>query len=151
MTADNPTRRTTRPARPLQGSRQRLRSLARRGLWRWARPYARRRARRAGGDEQAFASGVTVERQGEQVERLEDLVRELVLTAESLRREIARARRLWRAAARSRHRSEGGPGRLMQVITLATLGSLPRARTLGRSLQRHQPDWPLDVLLLALR
>jgi hypothetical protein len=30
-----------------------------------------------------------VERQGEQIERLEDLVRELVLTAESLRREIA--------------------------------------------------------------
>ncbi len=37
----------------------------------------------------------------------------------------------------------------MQVITIATLGSLPRALTLGRSLQRHEPDWPLDVLLLA--
>ena len=37
----------------------------------------------------------------------------------------------------------------MQVITIATLGSLPRALTLGHSLQRHQPDWPLDVLLLA--
>lgn len=32
-----------------------------------------------------------VERQSEQVGRLEDLVRELVLTAESLRRELARA------------------------------------------------------------
>ena len=31
-----------------------------------------------------------VERQGEQIERLEDFVREIVLTAESLRREIAR-------------------------------------------------------------
>jgi predicted RNase H-like nuclease (RuvC/YqgF family) len=31
-----------------------------------------------------------VERQGEQVERLEDLIQEIVLTAESLRREIAR-------------------------------------------------------------
>ena len=30
-----------------------------------------------------------VERHNEQIERLEDLVRELVLTAESLRREIA--------------------------------------------------------------
>jgi len=30
-----------------------------------------------------------VERHSEQIERLEDLVRELVLTAESLRREIA--------------------------------------------------------------
>jgi hypothetical protein len=31
-----------------------------------------------------------VERQGEQVERLEDLVREIVLSIESLRREIGR-------------------------------------------------------------
>ena len=37
----------------------------------------------------------------------------------------------------------------MQVITIATLASLPRALTLGQSLQRHQPGWPLDVLLLA--
>jgi len=37
----------------------------------------------------------------------------------------------------------------MQVITLATLGTLPQARTLGRSLRRQQPDWPLDTLLLA--
>jgi glycosyltransferase involved in cell wall biosynthesis len=37
----------------------------------------------------------------------------------------------------------------MQVITIANLGSLPRARALGRSLQRHEPDWPLDVVLSA--
>jgi glycosyltransferase involved in cell wall biosynthesis len=36
----------------------------------------------------------------------------------------------------------------MQVISLATLGSLPRARALGRSLQRHQPDWPFEVVLV---
>ncbi|MGA2320219.1 MAG: glycosyltransferase family 4 protein [Solirubrobacteraceae bacterium] len=37
----------------------------------------------------------------------------------------------------------------MQVVTLATLGSLPRARALGRSLARHQPDWPFEVVLVA--
>lgn len=90
MTADNPTRRTTRLVRPLQGSRQRLRSLARRGLWRWARPYARRRARRAEAVRSLSRLESVVERHSEQIDRLEDLVREIVLTAESLRREIAR-------------------------------------------------------------
>jgi len=37
----------------------------------------------------------------------------------------------------------------MQVITLATRSSLSRARTFARSLQRHQPEWPVDVLLVA--
>jgi glycosyltransferase involved in cell wall biosynthesis len=37
----------------------------------------------------------------------------------------------------------------MQVLTLASPSSLPRARALGRSLKRHQPDWPFEVLLLA--
>src|SRR4051812_44525467 len=36
----------------------------------------------------------------------------------------------------------------MQVITLASPTSLPRARALGRSLSRHQPDWSHEVLLL---
>ncbi len=89
MTADNPTRREARLVRPLQGSRQRLRSLARRGLWRWARPYARRRARRAQAAQSLSRLESVVERQSEQIDRLEDLVRELVLTAESLRRRIA--------------------------------------------------------------
>ena len=90
MTADNSTRRTTRLIGPLQGSRQRLRSLARRGLWRWARPYARRRARRAEALGSLARLESAVERQSEQIERLEDLAREMVRTAESLRREIAR-------------------------------------------------------------
>lgn len=48
-----------------------------------------------------------VERQSEQIERLEDIVRELVLTAESLRREIARGNA---AAAQPREKTaqEGG-------------------------------------------
>ncbi len=36
----------------------------------------------------------------------------------------------------------------MQVLTVATMSSLPRARTLARSLHRHQPDWPLSVMLI---
>jgi hypothetical protein len=36
----------------------------------------------------------------------------------------------------------------MQVITVATMSTLPRARVLARSLQRHQPDWPLTVMLI---
>jgi glycosyltransferase involved in cell wall biosynthesis len=36
----------------------------------------------------------------------------------------------------------------MRVLTLATPSSLPRARALGRSLGRHQPDWPHEVLLM---
>ena len=37
----------------------------------------------------------------------------------------------------------------MQVVTLATLATLPQARALGRSLQRHQPDWPFELVLVA--
>jgi glycosyltransferase involved in cell wall biosynthesis len=37
----------------------------------------------------------------------------------------------------------------MRVITLATRATMPHARVLGRSLRRHQPDWPLEVVLVA--
>ncbi|HTZ85651.1 MAG TPA: glycosyltransferase [Solirubrobacteraceae bacterium] len=36
----------------------------------------------------------------------------------------------------------------MQVFTIATMSSLPRARALARSLRRHQPDWRLRVMLI---
>jgi glycosyltransferase involved in cell wall biosynthesis len=36
----------------------------------------------------------------------------------------------------------------MQVLTTATMSGLPRARVLARSLRRHQPDWPLSVMLI---
>ena len=36
----------------------------------------------------------------------------------------------------------------MQVITVATMSTLPRARALAASLRRHQPDWPLKVMLI---
>ncbi len=73
----------------------------------------------------------------------EDLVGELILTVESLRRAVDDhdpQRRLRRAA--SRHLMS------MQVFTLATQPTLPQARVLARSLRRHQPDWPLDIVLV---
>ncbi len=36
----------------------------------------------------------------------------------------------------------------MQVITVATMSTLPRARVLARSLKQHHPDWPLTVMLI---
>jgi glycosyltransferase involved in cell wall biosynthesis len=36
----------------------------------------------------------------------------------------------------------------MQVITVATMSGLPRVRALAASLRRHQPDWPLTVMLV---
>jgi Glycosyl transferases group 1 len=37
----------------------------------------------------------------------------------------------------------------MQVVTVASAATMAQARALGRSLRRHQPDWPLDVMLVA--
>ncbi len=37
----------------------------------------------------------------------------------------------------------------MRVVTLATPATMPQARALGASLARHQPDWPLDVVMVA--
>lgn len=36
----------------------------------------------------------------------------------------------------------------MQLFTVATMRSLPRARALARSLRRHQPGWPLELMLI---
>jgi len=36
----------------------------------------------------------------------------------------------------------------MQVITLSTRATLPQARVLAASLARHQPEWPLEILLV---
>jgi O-antigen chain-terminating methyltransferase len=108
MTADDQTRQAIRFAQPLQRSRQRLRALARKLLWRLAPAYARARARRA--DAISRLGRVEVEakhlgeRHGEQIERLEDLARELVLTAESLRRGVADVDSAMKSAARSSRR-----------------------------------------------
>lgn len=67
-----------------------MRPLARRALWRLAPGYARARSARAGLPAALARVQAEVERLGErheeQIERLEDLARELILTAESLRR-----------------------------------------------------------------
>jgi hypothetical protein len=79
--------------RPRDEARRRSRELARRAMWRLAPAYARQRTRRA-------TASVTLQRlqddlehvskrHTEQIERLEDLTRELVQTVEILRREIA--------------------------------------------------------------
>jgi hypothetical protein len=69
------------------------RKLVRRAMWRLAPAYARRRARRVGEATSAQRLEAELdrvrERHGEQIERLEDLARELVHAVESLRREIA--------------------------------------------------------------
>jgi hypothetical protein len=94
MTVDDPTRqaaagRAELPRR-LRGG---LVALAYRSLRRVAGPYLRLRRRQA---ETAIALGrlqtaweQAGERQAEQIERLEDLARELVRTAESLRVRVA--------------------------------------------------------------
>jgi hypothetical protein len=91
MTAEDQTRPATRIASLPQ--RLRLRRIAGRVLLRTARPHARRHAREV---EMAATLGRLQddfehvrERHTEQIERLEDLVRELVLAAESLRRGVA--------------------------------------------------------------
>ena len=91
MTADD--QMTAQSAGTRDAARRRSRELARRAMWRLAPAYARRRARRA-------ATATTLQRlqddvehvskrHTEQIERLEDLTRELVLTVEILRRQIA--------------------------------------------------------------
>jgi SAM-dependent methyltransferase len=92
MTADDERRQAIRPAQTPRGYRQRLRALARRGLWGLAPAYARRRAARADAAARLVRTEAELkrigERHGEQIERLEDLARELILTAESLRRGV---------------------------------------------------------------
>jgi hypothetical protein len=104
MSADDKTRQGTGPSQMLRSAHRRLRPLGRRVLWRFAPAYARRRSARA--DAAAGLGRVQAEmehigeRHEEQIERLEDLVRELIRAAESLRRDVADAE----AAASSAHR-----------------------------------------------
>jgi SAM-dependent methyltransferase len=91
MKADEQTIRHTRAAALLGAATGRLPGRARRFLGRFAGPYRRRRARELELHRQvAHIEGqlaVRLERHGEQIERLEDFVRELVTAAESLRRQ----------------------------------------------------------------
>jgi 2-polyprenyl-3-methyl-5-hydroxy-6-metoxy-1,4-benzoquinol methylase len=85
--------------------RQRVRPLARTLLWRLAPGYAARRAARvqAPGRIARLESELEHmgERHSEQIERLEDLARELIITAESLRRGTVDMGTAMKSAARS--------------------------------------------------
>ena len=85
MTADDQT-----SPQPPEASRRRPGGMARRVLRRVLRPYVSRHAELAATVARLEADIEHVrERHTEQIERLEELVRELVLTAEALRRAIA--------------------------------------------------------------
>lgn len=77
----------------VDGPKRGVRELARRGLWRIAPAYARRRSAKRGTAAAVQSLRADFDhvskRHSEQIERLEELARELVATAESLRREIA--------------------------------------------------------------
>lgn len=83
---------TGTPSAGAPADRRAMRALARRALWRLAPGYARRRSRRiaASGRLDGLERELVRlhERHGEQIERLEDLVRELVLAVEALRRQL---------------------------------------------------------------
>ncbi len=108
MTADDERRPAIRLAQHLRRSRQRVRSLARRVLWTLAPRYARRRAARAETTARLGRLEAELQRVGErhdeQIERLEDLARELILTAESLRRGGSDIDIAMKSAARSSRR-----------------------------------------------
>jgi hypothetical protein len=75
-------------------ARSQARELARRAIWRFAPAYAKRRVRNASESDRLRRLEQELERVGErhseQIDRLEDLTRELVLSVASLRREIGR-------------------------------------------------------------
>jgi alanyl-tRNA synthetase len=93
MNADRQARSATPGARATPRARERLGRTARRWLLRAFPPYARysvRQASTAAALERLERDFEHIrKRHTEQIERLEDLVRELVATAESLRRELA--------------------------------------------------------------
>lgn len=105
MTDDDEKRRAPGPVASL---RARVRPLARRILWRAAPGYAARRAARAQAPARLARTEAEVERlaerHGEQIARLEELGRDLIHTAESLRRLIADVDTAMKSEARSSRR-----------------------------------------------
>ena len=97
MTVDDQIRAQAGFAGRSQDAQARARSLARQAIRRLAPGYVRRRQQRGSLSATVQRLQADLEhvgkRHGEQIERLEDLTRELVATAESLRREIARHER----------------------------------------------------------
>ena len=75
-------------------ARSQARELARRAMWLLAPAYARHRVRRASESDRLRRLELELEhigeRHGEQIDRLEDLARELVRSVASLRGDLAR-------------------------------------------------------------
>lgn len=75
-------------------ARAQAREIARRAIWRFAPAYARRRVRTASQRERLQRLEAELERvserHSEQIDRLEDLARELVLSIASLQRGLVR-------------------------------------------------------------
>jgi hypothetical protein len=113
MNADDKTRQAIGPAQMLRSSRRRLRPLGHRVLWRFAPAYGRRRSARAEAAAKRGRLEAEVEHIGErhqeQIERLEDLARELISAAESLRRGVADADAAASLAHRRIDRLAAGP------------------------------------------
>jgi hypothetical protein len=97
MTPDPQIKTSSSGARNLARLRGRLRTAASRIILRTAPFYARHRVRQARIEVTLARLSADVEyvreRHTEQIERLEELVRELALSAEALRRDIARKER----------------------------------------------------------
>jgi hypothetical protein len=93
MTVEDQMTARTPPTASAPAARSGVRDLARRVLWRVAPGYARRRGLPAALQRLEAQLEHVSKRHTEQIERLEDLAREFVATAESLRREIAERER----------------------------------------------------------
>ena len=119
---------------PTRSWSQRMRALSRKGLLLLARPQARYQREV---DDAIVASLERLERYAEQTKYFEDLLGELLLTVESLRRAVDASAPTARSTSTQ-----------MRVFTLATHSTLPQARVLAASLRRHQPDWPLEILFV---
>lgn len=76
------------------GARSQARALARRAMWRFAPAYGRHRARKASDGDRLRRVELELEhvseRHTEQIDRLEDLARELVRSVTSLRSDLER-------------------------------------------------------------
>jgi SAM-dependent methyltransferase len=145
MTAEDQITQVTRLPRSLPAVRPWARALARGALWRVAPGYARRRSTRIANDGRLAYLETTLahvnERHGEQIERLEEFVQDLIQAAESLRRSIVDVDSVTVA---TRHRLEfveaelnalpyiaGSPFELMQSPVGEALGYRSSAAILG--------------------
>jgi hypothetical protein len=95
MTAEDSTTTTTGAGAAVSASaRSPTRELVRRAMWRFAPAYGRRRVRQASERDRLRRLELEFERvserHAEQIDRLEDLARDLVGSVASLRRDLAR-------------------------------------------------------------